>query len=75
MEQLVKQSRGVLAGAYKGKAAMLTHMVRLPANDMDSGKPVCTRVLADSLVDGYGMYDVDAAPTCPHCLRVWNSEP
>lgn len=66
------ESRGVLAGAYRGGAerrGLLTHMVVLDATDGEV-RTGC-RIGLDALVDRYGMDDPHAAPTCPSCARRW----
>lgn len=67
-------TRGVLAGAYRGKALeerpMVTHAVIVDAEGWELGeKTVCGRVALDRLVDRYGMGNDLAAPTCPACAK------
>jgi len=65
------QTLPVLAGAYlhhegrKGKEQVfLTH-----AFDTEEGKTLCRKFSEDRLCDEYGSDDIDAAPTCPLCLK------
>jgi hypothetical protein len=61
------QTRGVLAGCYRGSRASLlqclTHSVEEGAD-----KTLCRRIKEENLADEYGG-DASAPPTCPECLR------
>jgi len=65
------QTRGVLAGAYRGKnvdqRSLITHTC--DTEDPDE-RSLCKRVKPGHLVDEYGMTQaqLSAPPTCPNCL-------
>jgi hypothetical protein len=64
------ETRAVLAGAYRGRAAtgaMLRHAVRVDA-DGHAVAVLCTRVALDNLADRHAG-DPLAAPTCAVCLQ------
>lgn len=62
------ETRDVLAGAYRGRAAKidatLSHAVSIEG---DRERVLCGRVKVESIADA-GAGDVDAAPDCPTCL-------
>lgn len=69
----VLETRGVLAGAYRGQntaRGMLTHTI---VETLPSGKErvLCTRVRVEHLTDHYAHTpaELDAPPTCTECLR------
>jgi hypothetical protein len=68
------QARALLASAYDfGKMRedrpMLNHAMKVTADGDDADtRTLCRKVLADRLVDSYGMADDDHV-TCPECLR------
>lgn len=68
------QTRGVLAGAYKGKStkALLTHLIDTKVFGDADGTALCGR--ADNLADRYSMTDQQLAerPTCPVCALKWD---
>ena len=61
------QTRAVLAGAYRGRRALLdaglTHVL-----DVEENRVLCGRVDPDNLADRFAM-DPAANPTCPICKR------
>lgn len=59
------ETRAVLAGAYRGKAARL-HATLTHVLDTKQGRTLCGRVKADSLADA-GATATDAAATCEAC--------
>jgi hypothetical protein len=67
------QTRGVLGGAYRGKAletrALLTHLVAV-----DTDAPQCRGVKADHIVDEYAHTEEELAarPSCKVCARKWD---
>lgn len=65
--------RGVLAGAYRGRAvenrALRTHLVVMQGdNEVRTG----CRLDTEHLVDTYGGEPEGAVPSCPTCARVWD---
>lgn len=69
-------TREVLGGSYIGHGenrVERTHLVFVTGKDWDDfGDSVGCRQPLGNLVDAHGAGDVDAAPTCPTCLRKWN---
>lgn len=71
------QTRGVLAGAYKGKRAplnaTLTHLV--DTQDASGGfDALCGRVKPGNMGDEYGDPEGNAKePTCERCRKLWLS--
>lgn len=69
------ETRGVLAGAYRGKnveeRALRTHLVGLDGCGHEV-RVVCGQNV-DHIVDTYGHTDAELAapPTCPKCLVRW----
>jgi hypothetical protein len=68
------QTRGVLAGAYKGRReiddrALLTHLVRV-----ENDRAVCNSRL--NVCDEYAhtAEELAARPTCPKCAARWDRE-
>jgi hypothetical protein len=65
------ETRGVLAGAYRGKdigeRALLTHAVAVDAQGSEV-RVLCGRVKLDHVVDCYAD-DINKPPTCPNCLE------
>lgn len=64
-------TRGVLAGAYRGrdvsKRPLLTHTVSVDERGYMNGGPLCNRVPADHICDDDR--DTEARPTCPVCAK------
>lgn len=71
------ETRGVLAGAYRGRRKTLaltrTHDVEIDENGHEI-RVSCGRIPLDHLADRFAAFSDDelvAAPTCPRCLRAW----
>lgn len=73
MEKQVRkyQTRGVLAGAYRGKdlakRECLSHYYDVTEGNWGSAKTLCGRVNSDHLADPYAAEKNPA--TCPACLE------
>lgn len=70
------QTRGVLAGAYRGRndgeRSNLTHLVNV-ATDGESS--LCRRVKPGMMADEFSASsteDLQARPTCPYCAKKWD---
>jgi len=69
------QTRGVLGGAYKGKAAelkaLLTHLVDAT---IDGESALCRKVKAGNMADEYSASPAELAarPTCEKCGKIWD---
>jgi hypothetical protein len=69
------ETRGVLGGAYRGKAlesrALRTHLVSIDADDNElrtaCAQPIAN--IADEYADPVGHH---ARPTCPKCADRWD---
>jgi hypothetical protein len=64
------ETRGVLAGAYKGKGidrTTLSHSVGMDATGRDV-KVLCRGVKLDNVPDPFG-YEEGELPTCPTCAE------
>lgn len=63
------ETREVLAGSNKSKAALLTHTVKWSESLGGEAVPLCSRVKAANIADKYSMDDADREmePTCPVC--------
>lgn len=67
------QTRGVLAGAYKGKRTALdkTHTHLVDTADASGGfDALCGKVKPGNMADEYAGDDLKAEPTCPHCVKL-----
>lgn len=61
------QTRGVLAGCYRGGRASLLQCLKHSIEE-DADKTLCRRIKEENLADEYSG-DPSAPPTCPECLR------